>query len=164
MEDSDDSISYSPDDSPCYRPTSPMTQSDEEKYRETLKFRVEEYGYLQKCKCIPTCTDLGKCMTFQHGTHQHLEIDGVQDSDEMLNDGWGSSDNEEIIKDELLDDISADTQDEKLERVRQASQDDTSSVALPDPLPAVDVEDMLASDDIPADSQDDKIQQKVCQA
>ena len=170
MEDSDDAVSYSPDNSPSYMPSSPISLSDEEKYSQTDEFRLEESGYLQKCRCTPTCTDLGTCRTFRLGSHQHVEINGVQDSDKMLNDGWATSDEEEkeeSIKDELLDDISVDTQDEKLEQGRQAFHDDTSSVALLNPFfaePAVDVEDTVASNDIPADSKDGETQQSVCQA
>ena len=152
------SPSYSPDNSPSYSPTSPRSQ-EREKYSATPEFKIEEHGYLQNCKCMPMCTDLGSCKTFQttnsdssplqHGTHQHAEIDDIGegeslDLDAMWNEGWSSSDNEDVvvedIRDELLAVIPADTKDDKVqEKVRQALQDETSSsVELPDPSPAND--------------------------
>ena len=132
-----------------------------------LDYNVDRYCF----RCLPTCTDLGSCKTFQDGTHQHAEkIDnigeGELDVDAILEDGWSSSDNEDVvvedtreIRDELLGDIPpADTKDDELmEKVRQALQEE-SSEELPDTAPAGVVEDMSALGNIPADDEVDKVE------
>ena len=85
--------------------------------------------------------------------------EGELDVDAMLKDGWSSSDNEDVvvedtreIRDELLGDIPpADTKDDELmEKVRQALQEDSSE--LPDPGPPVVVESVRALEKVEDES------------
>lgn len=128
-----DSPSYSPDNSPTYTPTSPISE-EREKYSATPG------------KCKTHQTKNSDSSPLQHGTHQNDDIGEGEslDLDDLLKDGWSSSDTDDVlvedIRDELLGDIPADTKDDELEeKVREALQDEnSSSVELPDPSPAND--------------------------
>ena len=73
-----------------------------------LDYNVDRYCF----SCLPTCTDLGSCTTYQDGTHQHAEsddiVEGELDLEAMLKDPSSSE------EDELLGDTKDDEQGWKL--------------------------------------------------
>ena len=94
-----------------------------------LDYNVDCYCF----RCLPTCTDLGRCTTYQDGTHQHAEsddiVEGELDLDAMLKDPSSSE------EDELLGDTKDDEQGWKLLSCNQCQALRKRANLAPDWLP-----------------------------